>query len=274
MEQAEATFNTVARALIMSDWIYAKTMPQCPHHYTLRRKWHQPVAFDDVVVFMRQHSYREKFGSKWFQRFDVNEYKYWTMGDTIPNTILINRALIGPERVTDYCHIADDYESYFSDPVSREQQRQVIELVNYQADETVLDIGCRTGLFLDYVDADANYMGIDPSFKMLEVFKRKHPCASVVHSKLESFYTEMKFDRVISLYGAANYCSHAAIQRIPHFLKVGGRYFIMFYAPDREPVTYKLSGRRMLHNDYPPGVLPGKCFSFNGFNIIVGMRSQ
>jgi len=221
---------------------------------------------------MRQHSYREKFGSKWFQRFDVNEYKYWTMGAPIPETILINRAFIGPERVTDYCNIAEEYDGYFTDPASLEQNRAVMEMIGYRPGETVLDIGCRTGLFFAYAQPGDNYLGIDASFKMLEVLKRKHPQASVLHSKLDCFYTDIKFDLIVSLFGAASYASPEAIQRIPRLLKPGGRYFLMFYATGYEPVTYKLSGRQIPHYDFLPNLLPGKCSTLNGFNIIMRVR--
>jgi 2-polyprenyl-3-methyl-5-hydroxy-6-metoxy-1,4-benzoquinol methylase len=274
MDHAEVDFDTVARALIRSDWIFAKTMPWCPHYYTLRRNWKQPVSFDVVVHFMRQHSYREKFGRQCFQRFDVNDMKYWTMGAPIPETILINRAFIGPERVTEYCHIAEDYDSYFTDPASLEQNRVVMEMIDYRPEETVLDVGCRTGLFFDYAHPGDNYLGIDSSFKMLEVLRRRHPQAAVLHSKLDCFYTEMKFDLVVSLFGAASYASPEAIQRIPHLLKPGGRYFLMFYAPGYEPVTYKLSGRQIPHYDFIPNLLPGKCSSLNGFNITMGVRES
>ena len=35
----ESRFHKVAKALLDVKWIFAKTMPEIPHWYTLRREW-------------------------------------------------------------------------------------------------------------------------------------------------------------------------------------------------------------------------------------------
>jgi hypothetical protein len=85
--------DKVAAALLAQTWIYAKTMPQFPHWYCLRKNWVGELPFDDVVTYMREHSYNEKFFTKTFQRYDIDEFKYWTMGFPLSQTILINRAI-------------------------------------------------------------------------------------------------------------------------------------------------------------------------------------
>ncbi len=40
-------------------WTYAKTMPQWPHDYTLRKTWETDEQFDDVVMFIREHGVEE-----------------------------------------------------------------------------------------------------------------------------------------------------------------------------------------------------------------------
>lgn len=88
----DLTPETVSEALINHSYHFAKTMPQNPHWYTLRRGWNDDALFDAVVTFMRENSTTEYFIRKPFQMFYLKEYKYWTMGCPIPDTILINRA--------------------------------------------------------------------------------------------------------------------------------------------------------------------------------------
>jgi hypothetical protein len=75
-----------------SRWIFARTMPQWPHEYTLRREA-DDNEFLWVVVYIREHGYDERFGkSASYIRLNVDGHKYWTQGDTLEGTILINRA--------------------------------------------------------------------------------------------------------------------------------------------------------------------------------------
>ena len=80
-----------ARALSSAEYRFAKSMPQNPHWYTLRKTWNNDDLFDEVVEYMRENSYTEYFWGKPYQMFDLNGYKYWTMGAEICETILINR---------------------------------------------------------------------------------------------------------------------------------------------------------------------------------------
>lgn len=91
-----------------SQWVFAKTMPQSPHWYTLRRTHEDQGAFDRAVLDIREFGYRRLYGRTWYVSYDLDEWMYWTMGapvhtDACPGTpprgceaagctILINRA--------------------------------------------------------------------------------------------------------------------------------------------------------------------------------------
>ena len=79
-----------------ADWVFAKTYAKtAPHEYAVRDK--TPSLEDEFVYFVkfiRKHGYKEKFWSKTHTYYDVGEYKYWTMGNPIEETTIINRAVV------------------------------------------------------------------------------------------------------------------------------------------------------------------------------------
>lgn len=91
------TLDSVRAVLEQAEWRFAKTMPENPHWYTLRKTWGDEAAFARVVEFIRQHGVVERYppGSK--NRYTVlvlDGHKYWTMGWPVEKTILINRKLV------------------------------------------------------------------------------------------------------------------------------------------------------------------------------------
>ncbi len=73
-------------------WQYAKTMPTCPHEYTVR-KWNPDLDAD--FVFFAEYIRRAGYQARW-KRYkhtylDLDGFKYWTMGAPIDQTIIINR---------------------------------------------------------------------------------------------------------------------------------------------------------------------------------------
>jgi hypothetical protein len=80
-------------------WQFAKTMPQWPHEYTVRA-WRADLEqeFVQFVVLIR----RDGVVKAWPQDaaepryhhtyFELDGWEYWTMGSSIAETTLINRA--------------------------------------------------------------------------------------------------------------------------------------------------------------------------------------
>ena len=75
-------------------WIFAKTMPETPHFYTLRRTWSDEKKFESIVEYIREQGIKEKFEGKEYIYLYLGDFKYWTMGEAVKDTILINRAKI------------------------------------------------------------------------------------------------------------------------------------------------------------------------------------
>lgn len=75
-----------------SSWKFAKSMPQMPHEYTLRREAKDEDLFERVVLYIRQVGYPKKWGNTTYIYLNIDGWQYWTMGAPLEATILINRA--------------------------------------------------------------------------------------------------------------------------------------------------------------------------------------
>ena len=67
-------------------WQFAKTMPECPHEYTVKH-W-RPDKYADYEWFAKmiyKHGKDEMFGSKKYRYLYIDDRKYWVIG------IIINR---------------------------------------------------------------------------------------------------------------------------------------------------------------------------------------
>ena len=86
-------FTDEIKAFINSSkWTYAKTMPLWQHHYIVRCPDNE-VMFVKTVEYIRSHGYEGRFYKQKNMYFDDAEYSYWTMGNPIEETTIINRCL-------------------------------------------------------------------------------------------------------------------------------------------------------------------------------------
>lgn len=259
-------FKHISARLLGKHWIFAKTMPENPHWYTLKKQWGDDDEFVETVKVMRQYGYKEKFRRSWYTMFDINDMKYWTMGAPLDQTILINRRYI--TLPSQYDAIAPIYDNLFTDEASQKENKEIMAMIPNS--DNVLDIGCGTGLFLEYHQPE-HYTGIDPSNKMLDVLRNKFPAYKdrVTNSHFESFFGNT-YDLIISLFGVASYINPLAISRVMAMLNPGGRYMLMFYKPDYYPVTYQRAGVRFSHFENGYKELPGQVTEFNNYLIVTG----
>jgi len=71
-------------------WTYAKTMPEWPHEYIVRKRVDEEL-FVSLVIHIRNYGYEGKFYSKPITYYEHEGMTYWTMGAPIEETIIINR---------------------------------------------------------------------------------------------------------------------------------------------------------------------------------------
>jgi hypothetical protein len=80
-------------------WQFAKTMPQWPHEYTVRT-WRPELAseFEALVALIRETGVvkpwpRDSKHPRYHHSYLVIDgWEYWSMGEPIPETTVINRA--------------------------------------------------------------------------------------------------------------------------------------------------------------------------------------
>lgn len=228
--------------LTRASWTYAKTMPQAPHHYTLRKTWNNQELFNYAVYTIQQHGYVEKYKGRNYTMLNINGNKYWTMGAPVDSTILINRAVV--QYNTEYDSIAHTYDSLFDNEESIREDKEVLAMI--PDSDNVLDVGCGTGLYLQYRQPK-HYLGIDMSRNMLAVLHTHHAGYKTTCTKFEEFCGE-KYDLIVSLFGSPSYIDPYTLNdRIPELLAPGGKYFMMFFAPSYYPLTHKMTN---IHTPY------------------------
>lgn len=78
-------------------WRFAKTMPHIPHSYIVKEKCRDPQEFERFVMHIRRNGYRQKLGRYYYTYFDWPVdgiiHQFWTMGEPLAATIIINRAV-------------------------------------------------------------------------------------------------------------------------------------------------------------------------------------
>lgn len=99
-KDSSAILPNVLREFIDStQWTFAKTMPEWPHEYLVRKNVDEDL-FVRLVLHIRAHGYEGKFYRKSITYYDDRGMVYWTMGEPLEETTIINR-----------CRQEDTYEN-------------------------------------------------------------------------------------------------------------------------------------------------------------------
>ena len=238
--------NTLINYISRCKWSWAKSMPNSPHEYIVRGNCAlTDNEFVEFVNLQREYGVHEHWGNYNLQYLYIDGYKYWTMGNPIPETTVINREKLFGE----YDQIADRYDSFaLTDNIQYQTQNLQLAEMLKEVNGFVYEIGCGTGRLLQIKSIDPKqYQGIDPSAKMLEIFRQKNPNYKI-RVRRKSFEYEsdkcLAFDWVISLFGTPSYLMLPYLRKLS---RRNGGLFLMFYKHDFVPTYYKEAGVH-LHN--------------------------
>ena len=93
MNNGTAPFPEDLRSFVHNEpWTYAKTMPEWPHEYLVRGRVDRQL-FEALVTHIRAHGYAGRFYRRSITYYDEDGRTYWTMGEPVPETTIINRCL-------------------------------------------------------------------------------------------------------------------------------------------------------------------------------------
>ena len=72
------------------EWTFAKTMPEWPHEYLVRSRVDTQL-FESLVRHIREHGHEGRFYRRVLTYFSEDGLLYWTMGEGVEETAIINR---------------------------------------------------------------------------------------------------------------------------------------------------------------------------------------
>ena len=90
----DMTEQEIADFIKAHQWTFAKSMPQIPHAYVVRENCRDDHEFCRLVMHIRKHGVKRKFFRQTYIYLDVVPFTYWTMGNPLSDTTIINRALL------------------------------------------------------------------------------------------------------------------------------------------------------------------------------------
>lgn len=79
----------------VEEWIVGRHWQQArsrsnPHSYTLRH-WGHEKTFELIVLHIREFGYEAVFAGSIYTQFDCGDHFFWTMGNSLPTTVVLNR---------------------------------------------------------------------------------------------------------------------------------------------------------------------------------------
>lgn len=209
-------------------WIWAKTMPGIPHEYIVRGRCRMSdEAFFQVVQCQRTLGRHEVWGRYNFPYLYVAGYKYWTMGDAVQDTIILNRQKVFGE-----------FDSLEAGAVRLEDVPALAPLLRqWCPGGAIFDIGCGDGRLLELLSVLPEfYRGCDPSRNAVARFRTLHPeyAHRVTLAAFEECYAQWihASDAMVALYGSPSYLM------LPYLRMIAASQrplFLMFYAQDYCP---------------------------------------
>ena len=90
MSQSERLPQHLSEFVDSEEWTFAKTMPEWPHEYLVRDRVDEQL-FVALVRHIREHGIEGRFYQRLLIYFPQDGLLYWTMGEPVVETTIINR---------------------------------------------------------------------------------------------------------------------------------------------------------------------------------------
>jgi hypothetical protein len=90
MSDSIALPDALRKFIESSQWTFAKTMPEWPHEYLIRDRVDR-VLFEALARHICEYGREQHFYQRVLKYFAEDGLLYWTMGEPIEETTIINR---------------------------------------------------------------------------------------------------------------------------------------------------------------------------------------
>ncbi len=216
-------------------WTWAKTYISLPHEYITRNRSNlTPDEFNQIVEAQRTLGHHEPWGKYNLPYLYLDGYKYWTMGNPLEETKVINRQKIFSEF---------DQLEY---PLMTSRDMNIYThalniLQNHIKAPTYLEIGSGDGLLpAENFITPANYLTCEPSQKLTSAFRTKHKnfhkrIITKSFEEISEKWTQTPETAIISLFGSASYVMTPYLNLIA---KGHHPHLLMFYKDNYCPPEY------------------------------------
>jgi hypothetical protein len=98
MDSSRTFPEDLKRFIERERWTFAKTAHDWPHEYLVRDRVDETL-FERLVNYIRAHGSKGRFYRKILTYYEEDSLLYWTMGDPVDETTIINR-----------CRVQDSFE--------------------------------------------------------------------------------------------------------------------------------------------------------------------
>jgi len=85
------TLDYIKKFIAKTDWVLAKSMPEAPHWYVMRKDGNAS-EFDSFAEHILNNGVLRKWGSFGYLYLDIDSFTYWTMNNSEGDKTIINRA--------------------------------------------------------------------------------------------------------------------------------------------------------------------------------------
>ena len=106
---------------------------------------------------------------------------------------------------------------------------------------SVLDLGCGTGQWIHIINPEpAQYLGIDPSGKMLSCARNRFPTYAFLEWNIDRYTWDERAEILTWLFGVMNYLTNDEVEKA---LRIWESVFLMDYIDGYHPMNYAESER-------------------------------
>jgi len=259
-----------------ANWRFAKTYADTYPHYYVVKKDCNIEEYNRFYRLIRRYGYYYDFFNKKYIQLNVNEHYYWTMGWPSTESEVINRKerkidALSKQGIKAPFDIVSD-----ADVKGDESDRlKIAEMIKpHIGNGRVLEIGCGSGLMTQMLNIKQdNYLGIDPSWKLIDEFRRNQNGLVAWHTDFESVNAKSKYDFIFAACGSASYVRPEYWERLKNMLSEDGRYLLTLYTSGyATPVetVWKAGGIHFYADDIPELTGETKRIEVGEYTIIEG----